>query len=117
MGGYGQAPPAVQRLKGRNTSTDTNNKELFPASGAGHKNWISKITVSNSNVANGTQVQIKSGTTIIWTIPVPTGKGGALEVFPDPIDCNEGEALNFSCDDAVATVTVSAAGYRAVTPP
>lgn len=113
---YGQAPPSVQRLKGRNTSTNTATKELFPAPGPGFKNWVSKITVSNSDTLNGTQVQIKSGSTIIWTTPVPTGKGGAIEVFPDPIDCADNEALNFSCDESVTTVTVSAAGYKAVSP-
>lgn len=114
MGGnYGGAPPGVQRTKGRATATDTSLTPLIAAPGTGFKNWISGVTVCNSHATSGTIVQLKSAATTIWSIPAPPGKGGAILTFPDPIDCGENEALNFSCDDAVSTITVSVAGYKA----
>lgn len=111
---YGQSPPAVGRFKGRNTAAaSTADKILAVAPGAGFRLWVSKITVSNSDASQTTQIQIKTGSTTIWTIPAPAA-GGALEIFPDPIDCNENEALNFSCDDSTTTITVSVAGYKAI---
>lgn len=111
---YGQAPPAIARFKGRATATTTASTPLAPAPGVGFKLWISGITVCNSNLTAGTIVQIKSGTTIIWSIPAPGAVGGAILTFPDPIDCAENQALNFTTDDAVTTVTVSVAGYVSV---
>lgn len=106
---YGQAPPSLIRVKGRNTDTAGAVKSLVGSYGVGYKIWISKLTVSNTS-ATATQVQILSGATIIWTIPAPAG-GGAVEVFPDPIDCAENQGLNFQTDNGVTTMTVSMAGY------
>lgn len=115
---YGQAPPSVERIKGRASATDTANHELVQTPGPGFKLWVSCIVVNNSSGTQGTGVRLKSGTTTIWgPIPAPSAGasnvGGAIVPLPDPIDCNENEALNFSCDDN-ANVSVSVAGYKAV---
>lgn len=105
---YASPPQGLKRVRGRNTATDTSSKELVGAPGSGLRNVISKITVSNSS-STDTEVHILSGSTIIWTIPAPN-KSGALETFPDPIECEENEALNFQAASGVTTITVSAAG-------
>lgn len=110
--GYNQPPP-VQRFKGRNTATTTADTLLKAAPGHREKLWISSITVCNSHATSGTIVHVKSGTTIIWSIPAPPANGGAIQAFPDPIDCAVAEDLNFACADAVTTITVSVAGYKA----
>lgn len=106
-------PPLVQRFKGRASVTSTADTSLVAAPGHREKLWISAITVCNSHATSGTIVHIKSGTTIIWSIPAPPNNGGAVLAFPDPIDCAEAEALNFATADAVTTVTVSVSGYKA----
>lgn len=108
-GGYGTAPPSLIRVKGRNTDTAGASKLLISGYGPGYKIWVSKITVSNTS-ATATQVQLLSGSTVIWTSPAPA-TGGAVEMFPDPIDCAENQSLNFQADNGVTTITVSAAGY------
>ena len=109
---YGPFPPPIARQKGRATSTDAVNHELLAAPGAGKKLWISKMTISNSSLLD-TEVHLKSNNTIIWTTPAPRG-GGALEVFLDPIDAAENEALNFAAASGVTTITVSISGFLAV---
>ena len=105
---YGE-PPGY-RVKGRVSTTDASNHELLPACGKGFKNWISQITVSNSS-NTATEVHIKSGTTIIYTIPAPA-TGGAILSFPDPIDSDEDTAINIAAASGVTTITVSAAGHK-----
>ena len=95
---YGSGPAgSTNRIKGVASTTDTTSTALVAAPGSGYKLWVSKITICNSHATSRANVSLLSGTTVIWTTPAPP-IGGALEVFPDPIDCNENEALNFKSD-------------------
>ena len=106
-------PGRLNRIRGRAQATNTADYELLAAPGDGFRNWISSIVVYNSSASNGTSVELKSGSTVIWTMPAPPGNGGSIIALPDPIGCNPNEALNFATDDSVATITVSVAGFTA----
>lgn len=118
---YGKKGNGFQFSKGRNTSTGTGDTLLKAAPGAlgsGIKLWISSVTISNSSGLD-TEVHLKSGANIIWTFPAPSGDGatvgrvgGVTHHFPDPIDCEVGDALNFASTTGVSTITVSFAGFQ-----
>ncbi len=77
---------------------------------------ITALIIHNSHATTGTGVLIKSGTTQIWgPLPAPPGNGGAVMVpLNPPLPCNENEPLVFTCQAGVATVSLSALGYRAM---
>lgn len=105
---YASPPQGITRVRGRNTAADTNATLLIAAPGSGLRLVISKITISNP-ASTDSEANILSGSTVIWTIPAPKA-GGALEVFPDPIELGVNEGLYFQATVAVTTMKVSAAG-------
>ena len=109
MARYGERAHGYKRVRGRQIATaSTAVIQLIATPGNPQRLVISKITVSNVSDTDS-EVHILSGTEIIWTIPAPR-HGGACEVYPDPLECNPDEALNFQCADSVTKMTVSAAG-------
>lgn len=103
-------------IKGRATSTDTNSHSVISAPGSGFRVWVNVVTVSNSSTTD-TVVQLKSGSTTIWSIPAPQ-KGGATLLFDDtPITGADNEAINITADDAATTITVCVSGFIARTNP
>ena len=98
-------------VRGRNTATDTSNKELLPAIGEGKEYRITSVVISNTS-ATPSEVHIKSGTTTIHTFPAPADSGCVHRFDPeDPLVCAEGEAVNFAAADSVTTMTVSVVGH------
>lgn len=104
--------PNTDSFQGRGSATDTSDTLLKAAPGLNKKNAVTAVVIYNAHATTGTGVYLKSGSTIIWgPIPAPGGKGGAIVPLPNPVFCNENEALNFATLDSVATVYVSVVGF------
>lgn len=65
--------------------TSTTSTLLLAAPGAGKRNFLKQITISNSSSTTGTDVLIQdgSGGTTLWVIPAAINYGGATITFPD----------------------------------
>lgn len=101
--------PSDLSQKNQTTHTDTTNQEMFAAAGAGVRNYLTDVSISNSS-STYTEVLIKDGTTEIYRFPAP-GTGGAVHRFARPIFTTANTALNISTSGAVSTVRVSGSGY------
>lgn len=100
-------------LNGRNSSTDTSNKELIAAQGAGVRIYVTTLVISNSSASN-TEVDIKDGTTILMTVPAPSTGGAIIDMGESPLKLSANTALNYASVAGVTTMKVSAVGYKGV---
>jgi hypothetical protein len=95
--------------------TATTSTSLIVAPGAGLRNYITQITVSNSHATVGTDVAIQDGVsgTTIYTIPAAAVYGGAVITFPTPL---RQPTLNtaLACVNVTtgSSTKVSASGYK-----
>lgn len=98
-------------IRGRATATDTTATTVIAAQGSGVKAYLTSITAQNSSSTN-TTLDVISGSTTIWSIPVPANAGAALS-FPVPLPPNAAnEALKFQASTGVTTLTVCFAGFK-----
>lgn len=95
--------------------TGTTSTSLIASPGAGLRNYITSITVSNAHASVGTDVNIQdgSGGTTIWVIPAASIYGGGVVTFPTPLR-QPTTATALFCANATtgASTRVSAAGYK-----
>jgi hypothetical protein len=97
-------------FQARNTSTGTGDTLLVAAPGQYRQFSITSIVISNSSLTDS-EVDIKSGTTIIATFPAPN-KGGCVAInLDDPLITNENEDLNFAATIAATTIKVTILGH------
>jgi len=89
--------------------TDTTPTELKAATSGSHYE-ITDITVSNMHATQGTRVDIKSGTTLIWSGPAAANGGGYDHSFSTPLVCAISEAINVVCATAGAAVRAAVNG-------
>lgn len=94
--------------------TDTNAKELLPATGEGLKYYITSILVTNASTTAGTLVRIiEEGGVILWTGYASTS-GGFSCSLPTPIThATANKKIQAICVTTGASVTVSISGYKA----
>lgn len=111
---YGNLYQGFTEKQGTASSTDAADHQLIAAPSAGWQLCISKVSISNTS-STDVEVQLKSGTTVIWTHFAPKG-GGNEPMWPHPIHCADAQALNFASTSGVTTITVSAAGFQRKTP-
>ncbi|MEB3286183.1 MAG: hypothetical protein VKJ04_01635 [Vampirovibrionales bacterium] len=93
--------------------TNTTSTSVIAAAGAGIRNYITSLTITNSHASVGTWVNITdgSGGTVLLTVyAAPTG-GGVAKDFPTPLKTTANTALHAVCATSGATVRVSASGY------
>lgn len=109
-GEYGDVRYGWTQYQALATSTDTSDHELRAAPAANAKICLSKASISNAHATSSTEVTFKSATTAIWRCKIPADGGNEI-VFPHPIKCALGEALNFACTAGVTTISVSVSGY------
>lgn len=96
--------------------TGTTSTSLISAPGAGLRNYITQITVSNSHATVGTDVIIQdgSGGTTLYTIPAAAVYGGALVTLPFPLRQPTANTALFCANVTTGSSTkVSASGFKA----
>lgn len=95
--------------------TGTTSTSLIAAPGAGLRNYITQITVSNAHATVGTDVAIQdgSGGTTLYTIPAAAVYGGAVITFPTPLRQPTANTALFCANVTTgASTKVSASGYK-----
>jgi hypothetical protein len=97
--------------------TATTSTSLIASPGAGLRNYITQITVSNSHATVGTDVAIQdgSGGTVLYTIPAAAVYGGGAITFPTPLRQPTVATALFCVNVTTgASTKVSASGYKGV---
>jgi len=113
------APSAATPVYGNSAElNDTNAAAVsgMGAPGAGLHNYITEVTIGNSNATVGTMVELLDGSTgaVIRRFPAAANYGGASITFPVPIkQPTANEALYCRCVTATPTdgVYVGVSGY------
>ncbi len=95
----------------QSTNTGTGDTALFAAPGAGLRNYVTTIIVSNNNASSDTELIVKDGTTEIMRIPSPAGGGATINLAVPLRQPTSNTAINTALTGSVSTVTVSAVGY------
>lgn len=92
--------------------TDTSDVTLAAAPGAGMVNYLTDLQLANSDASVGTEVVIKSGSTVLWRTFMPAGRPAALTGIP-PISFHFSRPLRAETNTALtaAAVTTSAEVY------
>jgi hypothetical protein len=93
--------------------TDTTAVTLLAAPATGLRNYITQIVVSNAHATIGTNVVIKDGSTVLYTIPAAPAYGGAVLTFPVPLrQPTTATAITVANLTTSSSTTVSASGYK-----
>jgi len=99
--------------------TDTTAVVVAAAPGAGKRNYVVGVQVTNSNIAVGTVVQLLSGSTVIANLFVgpyvaaTPGNSFAQASFLQPLKGGVNEAINVKCVTTSAQVRTSVQGFVA----
>lgn len=91
--------------------TNTSNTAVIAAQGAGVRIYVTQMVVLNTS-GTATLVNIKDGTTTIYTVNAPATSGQIALTFPVPLRLTANNALNVACGTTAANVIVSASGYK-----
>lgn len=91
--------------------TGTSNTAVIAAQGAGIRIYVTHINVLNTS-GTATLVNIKNGTTTIYTVNAPATSGQVSLTLPVPLRLTANTALNVNCATTSANVIVSASGYK-----
>lgn len=96
--------------------TNTTATSVIAAAGAGVRNYITQILVTNSHATVGTFVNITdgSGGTILYTGYAAAAGGGFAVTLPVPIKTTANTALYCACVTTGSNVRVCASGYKGV---
>jgi hypothetical protein len=98
-------------ISGNASNTDGTSTQVIAAAGAGVKQYLTSVTITNMHATTVVYVELKSGTTVMYTLPVPPG--GATVSFPVPLKPNAAnEAWNFDASAAVTTLYCSMVGFK-----
>lgn len=97
-------------VSGNATNTDGTSTQCIAAAGANVKVYLTDVTICNTSVTAIT-VDIKDGTTVKWSFPVPAG-GGVTHSFSTPIAGTANTAWNFDPSAAATTITCSMSGFK-----
>lgn len=98
-------------VDGNASDTAGTSTQVIAAAGAGIKQYLLSATITNTS-ATDTYCEIKSGTTVKWTVPVPANGGVTLQ-WPAGLKPNAAnEAWNFDMGAAVTTAYCSMSGFK-----
>lgn len=98
-------------VSGNASNTDGSSTSVIAAAGSGVKQYLTSVTVTNMHASTVAYVELKSGTTVMYTLPVPPG--GVTQNFPVPLKPNAAnEAWNFDPSAAVTTLYCSMVGFK-----
>lgn len=102
--------PLSDIVSGNTSNTDGASTAVIAAQGSGIKVYLTDITITNTSTSS-TYVEVKDGTTVKWTFPVPAN-GGVVFRFGSPIAGTANTAWNFDAGAATTTLYFSAAGFK-----
>ena len=98
-------------VSGNASDTAGTSTEVIAAAGVGIKQYLMSVTLTNTSSTN-TYCELKSGTTVKWTLPVPAN-GGVTHSWPIPLPPNAAnEAWNFDMGTAVTTAYCSMLAFK-----
>ena len=97
-------------VNGNASNTDGSSTQVLAAGAAGIKHYITDVTITNTSASN-IYVELKDGTTVKWTFPVPAN-GGVTHHFASPIGGTAATAWNFDPSAAATTIYCSVSGFK-----
>lgn len=87
---------------------------------SGKRNYVTGIQITNKDATVGTEVIVKSGSTVIWRVYLAPGSPAALSglipqgyVFSTPLKGGTNEAITVECGTTSSETFVNAQGYTA----
>lgn len=99
-------------VSGTNSNTDGASTEVIAAAGSGVKQYLTRVSLSNSHATTAVMVALKSGSTSRYRVMVPPSSGREI-FFDPPLPPNAAnEAWNFDPDSAVTTIECSMVGFK-----
>ena len=98
-------------VSGNASNTDGNATQLIAAGATGVKTYLTWATLTNTHASTFAYVELKDGTTVKATIPVPPSSGAVVR-FEPPLVGTAATAWNFDPSAAVTTLICSAGGYQ-----
>lgn len=97
-------------VNGNASNTDGTSTQVLAAGASGVKHYITDVTITNTSASN-IYVELKDGTTVKWTFPVPANSG-VTHGFSTPIGGTAATAWNFDPSAAATTIYCSVAGFK-----
>jgi len=95
--------------------TGTTVAEVLAAGGAGIRNYVTSLTVTNSHATVGTLVEIRDGTTTVIFRGYAAPAGGGFSVtFPVPLKGTANTAINAYNITTGSNTYVSASGFKGI---
>lgn len=91
--------------------TGTTDTAVIAAQGAGVRIYLTHFIVFNTDSTVATQVNIKDGSTTIYSVYVAAQGGQVSVTLPVPLRLTANTALNAACVTTSAEVIVSASGF------
>ena len=92
--------------------TDTNDVTLTADPGDGNVVYCTGLQLMNSDASVSTEVVIKSGSTVLWRIPLEAGMLTPVCItFPQPIRTASSTALTAACITTGSETYINAQGY------
>lgn len=96
--------------------TNTSDVTLVAAAGAGKSNYITSIQLHNKS-ATATEVEVKSGATVLWRGYAPASGVGPVTVsFGTPLASAANTALTAACVTTATATLINAQGFKDVSP-
>lgn len=102
--------PLADIVTGNASNTDGSSTQCIAAQAAGVKTYLQQIILTNTS-ATPTYCEIKDGTTVKLTIPVPAN-AGATVTLAKPIGGTAATAWNFDPGAATTTMYCSMVGFK-----
>lgn len=104
---YAPLPDAVS---GNASNTDGTSTQVIAAQAAGIRTYITTAILTNTSASN-IYVELKDGTTVMATIPLPAN-GGAIVSFPVPLKGTAATAWNYDPSAAATTTYCTLVGFK-----
>lgn len=92
--------------------TGTGDTAIVVSQATGVRTYITHLTITNSSSA-GTWVNLKDGSTVIYTAYAASGGGGVAATFPVPLKGTAATQMYITCE-ATAAVRASVVGYKGI---
>jgi hypothetical protein len=98
-------------VSGNASNTDGTSTQVIAAGAAGIRTYLCDVSLTNTHASQFAYVELKDGTTIKYTLPVPPS-GGVVTHFDPPLRGTAATAWNFDPSAATTTLICSMSGYQ-----